>query len=100
MSKNPNEGSRFDVLFGAVKASKKDIETSEHPSAQTSGSPNIQTSKSKDPDYQRTTVYLPKSLHKRLRAVAFAEEREMSDVIEELVAQWLSQKEADKDSDA
>lgn len=91
MSKK-DEGSRFDSLFGAVKASKKDTQTSEHSDIQTSESLNIQTSKSKDPNYQRTTVYLPKVLHKKLRAAAIAEDREMSDVIEELVAKWLEGK--------
>lgn len=50
---------------------------------------DVQTSKSKDPNYQRTTVYLPKKLHRELRAAAIGEGREMSDVIAELVEQWL-----------
>jgi hypothetical protein len=91
-----DERSRFDGLFGAVKKTQApeylDVETSEHFSAQTSESLSAPTPKSKDPDYQRTTVYLPKSLHRKLRAAEIAEDREMSDVIEELVTQWLEGK--------
>ncbi len=91
MSKK-DERSRFDGLFGAVKAGKKESQTSEHSNIQTSESLSVQTPKSKDPNYQRTTVYLPKALHKKLRAAAIADDREMSDVIEELVRQWLERK--------
>lgn len=53
--------------------------------------------KSTDPDYVRTTVYLPKRLHKQLKAAAADEEREMSEILEELVEQWLKKR---VDSDA
>jgi Arc/MetJ-type ribon-helix-helix transcriptional regulator len=49
----------------------------------------VRKSKSTDPDYVRTTVYLPKQLHKQLKAAAADEEREMSDIVKELVEQWL-----------
>ena len=87
--------SRFDGLFGAAKAAKstdesdRDVQTSEHLNIETFKHSDVSLSKSKDPDYQRTTVYLPKALHRKLRATAIADDREMSDVIEELVQQWL-----------
>ena len=87
--------SRFDGLFGAAKAAKSTDETVEnikHSDVQAFKHSDVSLSKSKDPDYQRTTVYLPKALHRKLRASAIADDREMSDVIEELVQQWLESK--------
>lgn len=92
---------RFDDLIGGlskVKTSKSsDSEPSKHPDVELSKQPSIETSrdldsqlpKSKDPDYQRTTVYLPKALHRELRIAAITEGLEMSDVIEDLVKEWL-----------
>ena len=104
---------RFDGLMGAVrgktnaKTSKRsDVETSNHSDVQksktankssqnvsTSKHPNIQTSKAKstNPDYTRTTIYLPKKMHKKLKAIALEEEKEMSSIVEELISAWLNQ---------
>jgi hypothetical protein len=40
----------------------------------------------------RTTVYLPKRLHKQLKVAAADEEREMSEILEGLVEQWLKKR--------
>ena len=48
--------------------------------------------KSANPDYTRTTVYLPKKMHKLLKAIALDEEREMSSIVEELIEIWLSKR--------
>ncbi|MEO8892965.1 MAG: CopG family transcriptional regulator, partial [Coleofasciculaceae cyanobacterium] len=69
MSKK-KDGSRFDELFGAVRGQELVTEPLSKPARK---------SKSTDPDYIRTTVYLPKRLHKQLKAAAANEEREMSD---------------------
>ena len=85
------EGSRFDNLFGAARSSKA-AESPGHSDTQTSSTTelsDIQTSKSKDPNYQRTTIYLPKAMHRRLKAAAATEDREMSAIVEELLEQWL-----------
>ncbi len=53
---------------------------------------SIQTSKkakSANPDYMRTTIYLPKKMHKKLKAIAIEEEKEMSSIVEELISAWL-----------
>jgi hypothetical protein len=68
--------SRFDDLFGAAR-----------PEAQTS--PDKKIAKGQNPDYTRTTIYLPKSIHRQLKAAALEEEREMSEIVTELVRQWL-----------
>ena len=46
-------------------------------------------SKSTDPQYKRTTIYLRKSLHRQLKAAAAVQEREMSEIIEEMVANYI-----------
>lgn len=94
------EGSRFDGLMSAAKSKHSDAQTSEHSDIQTPEHSNVETpersdiqpAKGKDPNYQRTTVYLPKALHRRLRAAAIAEGREMSDIITTLVEDWLNEK--------
>lgn len=57
--------------------------------------PNIEdtlTSKSKstNPEYVRTTLYLPKKLHKQLKAKALFQDRQMSDIVTELIEGWLN----------
>lgn len=37
---------------------------------------------------QRTTFYLPKSLHRRLKIADLEEDREISAIVEELVEGW------------
>lgn len=88
MSKK-KDSSRFDDLIGAAR-SRESTETSKLPDL----SPT-RKSKSTDPDYARTTVYLPKRLHKQLKAAAADEEREMSEILEELLEQWLKSRHTD-----
>ena len=78
---NKKDSTRFDALFGATKPKEQTREPTD--------SKPVRKSKSTDPDYVRTTVYLPKQLHKQLKAAAADEEREMSDIVKELVEQWL-----------
>lgn len=77
------DSSRFDELFGAARGHES-VDT-----AKLTNAKPVRKSKSTDPDYVRTTVYLPKRLHKQLKAAAADEEREMSDILEQLVEQWL-----------
>jgi len=84
--------SRFDGLFGAVKVTKSDAQTSEHLDIQVSESLDVQTSKGKDPNYQRTTIYLPKPLHRQFKAAAATDGKEMSTIVEELVQLWLEER--------
>lgn len=100
---------RFEGLMGAVGKSKNvqtsknnnkktnsnlDVETTKESEVKTSDNLNVQTSKAKsaNPDYTRTTIYLPKSMHKKLKAIAVEEEREMSQIVEELIEAWLETK--------
>lgn len=87
MSKK-KDNTRFDALLGAARQ-KESLEPID--------SLPTKKSKSTNPDYVRTTVYLPKVLHRQLKAAAATEEKEMSEVFEQLIEQWLKSRKADKD---
>ncbi|MBD0300002.1 MAG: CopG family transcriptional regulator [Nitrososphaera sp.] len=87
MSKK-KDSSRFDALFGAARQKEPLDLTDSKPTKK---------SKSTDPDYVRTTVYLPKVLHRSLKAAAAASGKEMSEVFEQLVEQWLKSRKVDED---
>ena len=48
--------------------------------------------KSSDPEYQKTTVYLPKQLHRDVKIACLQTEPplDMSDIIEQKLADWLT----------
>jgi hypothetical protein len=75
--------SRFDDLIDAVRHRQQ---RDDLPSV---GDKVDVKSKSTDPNYIRTTVYLPKQLHKRMKATALSQDKQMSDVIAELIEEWL-----------
>jgi|GEM_PF-492662 len=80
---NKKKTSRFDDLIDAARSRKqrdKPQPTEEQPTSQT---------KSTNPAYTRTTIYLPKQLHRQLKAAAASQERQMSDILTELLEQWL-----------
>jgi hypothetical protein len=83
-------GSRFDDLFGAARSSSLEQESVTTANDLTNVLKPL--SKSTDPDYIRTTVYLPKQLHKQLKATAANEEREMSEIAQEAIAQYLEER--------
>lgn len=89
------DGSRFDNFINAARAPKP-TPTPETPTpteaAPTEKSPP-KKSKSSDPNYMRTTVYLPRQIHRRLKSAAADEEKEISEIIEELVTGWLASRE-------
>jgi hypothetical protein len=78
--------SRFDELINAALTRKQRdniLHTNEKPTRNT---------KSTDPNYTRTTVYLPKQLHRQLKATAADEDKQMSDIIIQLLEEWLAKK--------
>lgn len=79
--------SRFDELIDAARSRHKRDNSRDFNEEKVSFK-----SKSTDPDYVRTTVYLPKKLHRKLKLAAAADERQMSDIMTELVEQWLEKK--------
>ncbi|MEG3839054.1 CopG family transcriptional regulator [Microcoleus sp. herbarium14] len=79
--------SRFDDLLKAKKLKPGEPDLSD----------STALSKSKDPNFVRTTVYLPKQLHRQLKSAAAQSGREMSSLVEKSVAQYLQQFDADSD---
>ncbi|RUR76208.1 hypothetical protein PCC6912_43800 [Chlorogloeopsis fritschii PCC 6912] len=86
------KGSRFDELIDAARSRQQRDQP--QPSAENSS----RTTKSTDPDYTRTTVYLPKQLHRQLKAAAASQERQMSDILIELLEQWLNSQSGKQES--
>ena len=81
--------SKSNIQTSKVQAddSNSNISASKHTDVQT-----FKKAKSANPDYTRTTVYLPKKMHKKLKAIALDEEREMSSIVEELIETWMSKR--------
>jgi predicted HicB family RNase H-like nuclease len=47
--------------------------------------------KSKDPNFVRATVYLPKQMHRDLKSAAAQSGQEISELVEKSIAQYLQQ---------
>lgn len=80
---NKKKTSRFDDLIDAARSRQQRDQLQSTEDQPTS------LSKSTDPAYTRTTIYLPKQLHRQLKAAAASQDRQMSDIVAELVEQWL-----------
>jgi molybdopterin-guanine dinucleotide biosynthesis protein A len=87
MSNKKDQANRFEGLMGSLGKASAPATNEAEPTLEQSQSAPVAKSKSKD--YQRTTVYLPKALHRKLKAAAANEDREISDIIEELVSKYL-----------
>lgn len=75
--------SKFRVALNAIKNRKPE----EKPKRIT---------KSRNPDYQQITAYLPQDIYHELK-VALAEDRkEMSELFEEMIRQWLKSRKSGK----
>lgn len=75
--------SRFDDLLKAkkLKPGEPDIAPAPPPALP----------KSKDPNFVRATVYLPKQLHRDLKSAAAQSGCEISELVEKSVARYLQQ---------
>jgi len=68
----------------STQASKeKDVQTSEHSNVQAS------KAKSKNDEYIRTTLYLPRKTHQRLKMASISEQQDMSEIVTRLLEEWL-----------
>jgi hypothetical protein len=76
--------SRFDDLLKAkkLKPGEPDLEPAPAPALP----------KSKDPNFVRATVYLPKQMHRDLKSAAAQSGEEISELVEKSVAQYLQQR--------
>ncbi len=86
MTKKPS--SRFDDLFSAARSKTKDV------SPESTKIQETKKSKSSNPDYVRTTIYLPKRLHQQLKVAAVQGNKDMSEIIEGLVDTWIQSSES------
>ena len=89
---NKKNGSRFDTLFSEAGAARTDLPKSEAEDVlelEATIPSSKQTTKSTDPNYTRTTIYLPKEMHRQIKVAAIVEEREMSDLIAEAISQYF-----------
>jgi hypothetical protein len=80
---NQKKTSRFDDLIDAARSRQQ------RDKLQPVEEKSTFSSKSTSPDYTRTTIYLPKQLHRQLKAAAASQDRQMSDIVTELIEQWL-----------
>jgi len=79
---------RFDNLFKVkkLKPGEPDLEPAPTPTLP----------KSKDPNFVRATVYLPKQMHRDLKSAAAQSGEAISELVEKSVAQYLLQLNANK----
>lgn len=98
---------RFDGFMKQARKKREtednlDAQTSKHSDAEMSNKPSIQTSKhpdaqnssakSKSKEHVRTTIYLTKALHKRLKIEALEhDDLDMSDITEQAITKWLDE---------
>lgn len=80
---NKKKTSRFDDLIDAARSRHQRDKLQPVDDKPTS------STKSTSPDYTRTTIYLPKQLHRQLKAAAASQDRQMSEIVTELIEQWL-----------
>ncbi|ESA35089.1 family transcriptional regulator [Leptolyngbya sp. Heron Island J] len=76
---------RFSGLMGQVGKTRK----SDQPKTKSTSTSPV---KSKSADYSKLTVYITKALHKRLKVGAAELEMELSDVAEEAISAYLSER--------
>ena len=64
-----------------------------NPTGQLDGllAPGAKRAKSTDPNYMKFTTYVRKSTHRAAKLRAVGEGRELSEVVEELISQWVAQ---------
>lgn len=61
------------------------------PLAQERGKGSRQLAKSADPDYMKFTTYVRKTTHLSVKTRLVSKERELSDLVEDLLFNWLKQ---------
>ena len=92
--------SRFDKLMDSVTKSKgRDSQGKNDDELTDSQDGNDKVviegkAKSSNSNYQRTTVYLPKDIHRKLKFAALDEEKDMSEIMTELIEAWLKKRES------
>ena len=99
MGKKPDEPkvSPFDALrIARLSKMAPDVQPSEQPAVQMAEQSNVQTglAKSRDPRYVKFTTYVPREMHLRAKSRLVSQGRELSDLVAELLDDWLSKQSA------
>lgn len=100
-----SKDSKFSGILDAAKGRETSPETSSKATSKSSGKRSSQPAdkkveakstrkkpgKSRDPDYEQVTTYLQKTTHQAAKIALIQEDtgRDFSDLIEDLVADWL-----------
>ncbi|WP_199309591.1 MULTISPECIES: hypothetical protein [Synechocystis] len=79
MAKEKNRFAGFENFVQAESTSSE--------SAQ--GKPEAAIAKSKDPNFKKTTLYLSKATHLKLRTHTLSTEQDMSELVEELLVDYF-----------
>ncbi|BDC53157.1 hypothetical protein F183_A54720 (plasmid) [Bryobacterales bacterium F-183] len=95
MAKQSNSGkpSPFDALRIARAAETVPaaaVPAAVAPAVQTAKPPDSQLAKSVDPEYMKFTTYVRRSTHLAVKSRLVTQQRELSDLVEELLNSWLS----------
>jgi hypothetical protein len=80
---NKKKTSRFDELIDVAR------NRVERDKAEVIQDKAARVTKSTDPEFTRTTIYLPKHLHRQLKVFSASLDKQMSDVVIELIEEWL-----------
>ena len=85
--------SKFDSFIkatrGAEAAPKRKAPAPARSSPPATGARRL--AKRDDPDYKQALAYVPRELHRRVMSKLAEEEREFSDLVEQLLSGWLKE---------
>lgn len=80
--------SKFDSFINA--SHKKGSKLPAKAAAKRGGQKQQRTAKRDDPDYKQALAYVRRDTHRRVMMRLAGEEREFSDLVETLLAEWLN----------
>ena len=84
--------SRFDGLMDAKKLGR-DKGSPERPREPSDRPPRPQgAGKRGDPDYRQVSAYVRKDTHQKVKMALLEEEREFSELVEDLLRDWLAKR--------
>ena len=72
------------------RVAKRQQKTSRPPAPTPEEQPEKPLSKRQSPDYKQVGIYLKKDVHRAVKIKATTEEIEMSQLIEDLLVEWLN----------
>ncbi len=82
MAKETNRFAGFENFVQLDPASSPEVDVNDDP-------PTKAIAKSKDPNFKRTTLYLSKELHLKLRTHTLTTEQDMSELVEQVISEYF-----------